>query len=101
MKYVLLYRPEVVEDLACACEWYETQSPGLRARFLADYAARLEFIRHSAEVPRVVFNRFRRALLKHFPFAVWYEVEDKKALVLFVSDCRQDPGKVQRILGSR
>lgn len=101
MSCELSYRPEVLEDLAEAYEWYEGQVPGLGDRFLEEYSAVLRFVRHSAETPRKVFEDFRRVLIKTFPFAVWYETDAKTAVILLVFDCRRDPQRLKRILGSR
>jgi hypothetical protein len=101
VNYELSYRPEVVDDLAKACDWYSSQDPGLDDRFLEEYFAALRFIRHSAEVPRKVFEDFRRVLMKRFPFAVWYQAQPGRAVILLIFDCRQNPERLDRLLHSR
>ena len=99
--YGIRFRPEVIEDLGRAFEWYESQLSGLGDRFLGEFFDALTFIQSSAETPRKVFEDFRRVLMKRFPFAVWYEVHAGTAVILLVFDCRQDPNKLTRLLQSR
>jgi len=101
VSYKLVYRPDVILDLAEAADWYERQAPGLGDRFLKEYSRALRFIRFSAESPRKIFEDFRRVLLKKFPFAVWYEVKGKAVVILLVWDCRQDPRSLDTTLRSR
>jgi hypothetical protein len=101
VNYQPVFRPEVISDLRDAVEWYESQSPGLGERFLSEYFAVLNLIRRSAETPRKAFDEFRRVLMKKFPFAVWYEVDQNAAIILVVWDCRQNPKKLRAILRSR
>jgi plasmid stabilization system protein ParE len=41
----------------------------------------------------VVFVDLRRALVRRFPYAVFYEVEPERIVVYAVFHCSQDPDK--------
>jgi hypothetical protein len=42
-----------------------------------------------------------RLLSKRFPFAVYYRVENRTALVYAVLDCRKNPAWIRKKLGNR
>lgn len=98
MKRYLLFRAQVAADLREAFGWHETQVPGLGDQFLEQFFQTLDFISHSAEAPRKVFQNYRRVLLKRFPFAVWYEIGGDKVTILIVWDCRRDPERLAELL---
>lgn len=72
---------EAVADIAETVRWFQEISPELLARFEAElesiYAAVLE---HPQMYP-TVYKNFRRALLRRFPYAVFYVVESPILLI--------------------
>ena len=83
------------EATEAAC-WYDDQSSGLGTLFLAEYAAALSAI----EIDALRFGlleteptgRFRRCLLRRFPFAVIFEILPEEVLVLAVAHTSRRPG---------
>lgn len=82
------------EATEAAC-WYDDQSIGLGELFLAESAAALSAI----EVDPLQFGlletepagRFRRCLLRRFPYAVIFEVQSVAILVLAVAHTSRRP----------
>ena len=95
MQLRVLVEPEAEADVAAAFEWYETQSSGLGSEFLAEVALLLESIEESAEQYPVVYGRTRRALVRRFPFGVFYIVEPDLVAVTACIHCRRDPRRWQ------
>lgn len=79
-----------------AAGWYDDQSIGLGELFLSEYAAALSAI----EVDPLRFGlletepagRFRRCILRTFPYAVIFEVLPDEVLVLAVAHASRRPG---------
>ncbi len=69
-------RPEAEQDMAEAALWYEQQQRGLGQDFLDEA---LDVFMRLAEMPlgyELVHRSARRALLRRFPFAVFYTFEE-------------------------
>ena len=84
---------EARRDLAETRAWYERRASGLGDDFLVVVDATLEAIRRSPEAHRAVIGSYRRALLKRFPYAVYYEFVEDEVVVYAVVHGSQDPGK--------
>lgn len=72
----LLLRPAAVADLRATRDYYEQERPGLHEAFAEELDrlyARLEAFPRSASVV-VGYEPVRRALLRRFPYAVFYRL---------------------------
>ena len=63
-------------EIVAAFEWYEQRSYGLGGEFLRSVAAAEERISRSAESYPAARGRFRRILLRRFPYALHFEILD-------------------------
>ncbi len=87
------FLPQARQDIADAYAWYEQRSLGLGLEFLRCLeAAILSIQRHPLMYP-AMFADFRRALVRRFPYAVFYEVEAQRIVIYAVFHCSQDPDK--------
>lgn len=77
-------RPEAEQDLLEAALWYEANEPGLGGQFLDCVQAALAAIAEQPVAYTVVYNSVRRALVKRFPFGVFYTIEDDGVVVIAV-----------------
>lgn len=83
--------PRAASELDAAFAWYELQRGGLGTEFLrAVEAALAGAARHPAMYP-AVHGRVRRALLRRFPYGVFYLEEPDAVVVLGVIHAHQDP----------
>jgi len=89
MKWLLLVRPEAEHDLTAARDWYDGVQTGLGDAFLDEIAATLHPLTHHPEVPRLYYRNFRRILLPHFPYKVFYQVIGQRVVVFRVLHVRQ------------
>jgi toxin ParE1/3/4 len=72
----IVVRPEAESEFVEAAEWYEARSPGLGAEFLRALDATIAGIERNRFVQATVFGEVRRALMRRFPYGVFYTVTD-------------------------
>src|SRR2546425_9628278 len=87
----LLLEPEAQADLAEAFAWYEEQRTGLGSEFLAEVAHVLDSIERGPEQHAIVRGQTRRALVRRFPYAVFYVVDPELVAVTRVMHRRRGP----------
>ncbi len=74
-----------------AAAWYEDQRRGLGNRFLDEVVSAFSAI---SEAPRMfpsVHRNTRRALIRRFPFGVYYRIEGTEIVVVAVMHASRDP----------
>jgi plasmid stabilization system protein ParE len=89
-------RPEARDDIEQASTWYERQRPGLGDNFLEQVLDALDRIAENPETYPVVHRQTRRAVLRRFPFGVFYRVEDDAIVVIAIMHGSRDPRAWQR-----
>ena len=72
MSLPIVFEPEVEAEVDEAYHWYEGQRRGLGEGFLAAVRAALDRIQLNPELHAVVYREVRRALVRRFPYAVYY-----------------------------
>lgn len=87
--------PEAKADVADAYLWYEDQSLGLGIEFLRCVEVALLSIQRTPLIYPFVHESYRRALLRRFPFAIFFEIDaaSNRCIVYSVFHCSQDPEK--------
>ncbi len=93
------YTPEAEQDVAEAYDWYEAREPGLGEDFLRCVEACVLTIQRHPQLYPVAVDEFRRALVRRFPFEVFYEPTGERIIVYSVFHCSQDPQKWRSRLG--
>ncbi len=96
MKYELIIKPEAEDDLAETFEWYEKRRKGLGHDFLLQIEASLRFIEKNPLAFPKKYEGARRHLLRRFPYAIIYHVEDSKIVVLGVVYGGRDPKWIRK-----
>lgn len=81
---------EATADLADGYRFYERQTEGLGEYFLDSLWSDIESLHLNAGI-HTVHHGCHRLLSKRFPFAVYYRIEGRVALVRAILDCRRDP----------
>lgn len=84
MTHRLFISREAEADLAEVIEWLADRSPELPARYEADLEHVYSSILDHPEFWPVVYRRFHRALLRKFPYSVFYVVETDAIVVMGV-----------------
>jgi len=69
-----IVRPLAEADVQAAFDWYEERAAGLGHEFLRAIDVCYATIERSPELYPVVYRGLRRALLRRFPYAVYYVI---------------------------
>lgn len=86
----LLIRPEAEDDIRAAMEWYEAREPGLGAAFLAEADAAFQRATWHPGRYAKIHAYLRRVLMRRFPYAVYFAVEDEDVIIFAVLHQRRD-----------
>ncbi|MBI5676293.1 MAG: type II toxin-antitoxin system RelE/ParE family toxin [Nitrospirae bacterium] len=101
MTYILRFLPEVEEDLINGYVWYESKSRGLGEDFLRMfYAYANEILWNPLRYPKV-YQDFRRRLLRRFPYAIYFEIENDQIIVFGLFHCARNPQAINAELKNR
>ncbi len=84
MKYDVRIASCAEIDIAAACNWYESKIKGLGHQYLESLDNTLLKIADNPKAYPKLYKDFRRALLRKFPYSVFYLVENKRVLVIAV-----------------
>jgi len=87
----LVIRVEAEAELLEAFRWYEKQQAGLGEEFLGCVETTLAQIQDSSERYAAVQGEIRRALVRRFPYGVFYLVRRDAIVVLAVFHASRDP----------
>lgn len=98
MNAELVLAPEALDDLDEAYAWYEAQRVGRGEDFLGRVDACIQASLRFPEMHALFHENYRRALVRRFPFAVFYEFADGRITVYSVFHTSQDPRKWRRRL---
>lgn len=79
----------------------EERSTELGDQFLEELYADIGGISSNPLLYRVVHQGVRRRLLRRFPYAIYFSVEDGRILVLGVFHCARDPQRIDDELRRR
>lgn len=90
MSLKLIVNPEAEADLDEAKQWYDKRRAGLGDRFLLSVEAVFERICRHPELHAIVFRDLRMALVRRFPYAVIYRVDDDQITITAVYHNKRD-----------
>lgn len=94
MRLPIAVHVEALDELEEAAIWYEARRSGLGFEFAAEIERVLASI---SELPQAfprwnVEDPVRRALARRFPYAVFFDVEPTRAVILAVAHVSRRPG---------
>ncbi|MDA0809840.1 MAG: type II toxin-antitoxin system RelE/ParE family toxin [Planctomycetota bacterium] len=93
MSIELVVTEEAERDIAEAVAWYEERRSGLGEDFLTSLDASLQGLLRMPEMHPVAYKTFRRALIRRFPYAIFYEFESLQVMIYSVFHTARDPQK--------
>lgn len=96
----IIFTPEAEQDVADAFAWYTKIESGLGEDFLHRIDSCLQTIQEHPEIYPVAKPPFRRALIRRFPFEIFYEASSEAIVIFAVFHCSQNPQKWQKRLRS-
>ena len=95
MTYRLLVRRQAKLDLRRAVRWYEAQQPGLGREFLVQADAVLDRVSDNPVQYQVIYRNVRRAIMRKFPYGVFYRIDGADIVVFAVVHLHRDPSSWQ------
>ena len=91
MNLPVLIRDDAARDIEEAAQWYETQRQGLGHSFLDEVRAAIDLIVERPERFPVVTRNTRRALIRRFPYGVFYRIEPDALVVVALFHASRSP----------
>lgn len=98
MNYEVLIRPEAEADIGEAYHWYEEQNEGLGEEFLRAIDACLAAVQRVPMAYSPIHKHVRRALLRRFPYGLFYFIEADRIIILGCFHVRRNPKQWQERL---
>jgi plasmid stabilization system protein ParE len=89
----LAISPEAANDIESAYAWYEKRRIGLGEEFLGCVDAIIQALSRAPEMYPKAYKEYRRALVRRFPYAVFYESGDRIIIIHAVFHTARDPEK--------
>jgi len=88
---IFRFNPEADAELTEARQWYSHQRRELDLRFMQCIDETLSRILDSPQLFPAVYGNLRRAVVRHFPFAIFYEVTADEIQIIAVFHSRRNP----------
>jgi plasmid stabilization system protein ParE len=82
--------PQAEQDITDGYDWYEEQELGLGEEFLRCVDACTQYIARNTEMYEFGYANYRRALIRRFPYAIFYEYVENVVTIYAVFHCSQD-----------
>ena len=89
------FQPEAETELAEARIWYSLQREGLDVALMKRIDQTLGAITARPRSYPIVYRNLRRAVVRQFPFAIFYESTESEIVVFAVYHSRRDPGQLR------
>ncbi len=90
MKEIVL-REEAEADLQAAWSWYEARRAGLGDEMLLEVRAKLDAVAETPGLFAKIRGDVRRALVRRFPYSIFFVEESQRIVVLAVMHGARDP----------
>ena len=94
----IIIRPEAENDINSVFDWYEEQRAGLGDEFTLELMESMDRIIDMPLIYTGLYCGIRRALLRKFPFGIYYLLNEGNIIVLSVLHLAMDPGKWKKRL---
>ena len=88
----VVFRPEARTELTLAWAWYEERRQGLGGELVVCIEAAIAGASRTPDLHRRVRGDIRRALVRRFPYGVFFVADDSELLVLAIAHDRRSPG---------
>lgn len=96
IKYRLVSHPQADRDIEATFHWYKDEQTELGESFLDELRATYDRILKGPLKYQALRAGIRRALLRRFPYAVYFAIEGHIIVVLAVLHASRDPAEWQR-----
>ena len=87
----VIYRTAAEIELKEAYQWYEEREPGLGREFIRCVEASIQLIRRHPEIFPVTHKNIRQAVIRRFPYSIFYFSTNNTITVLSVFHASRQP----------
>ncbi len=91
MSFSIIIRPDAELDIQDAFEWYEAKALGLGSEFIRAVDVCLSAIGRNPLAYPIIHKQVRRALIRRFPYGIFYTVEQDTVFILACFHSKRDP----------
>jgi len=95
---VVKFLPEAELEMNEAIEWYAQQKYGLDTEFMRCIDETISRIQRNPQLFPIALKNSRKALVKRFPYAVYYERKENIIMILAVFHAKRNPKNWQKRL---
>ena len=90
--YEVFLLPEAEAEIAAAFHWYLERSDQAAEAFRAEALSAIDSLSETPTRWKLSDDGSRRLLLRHFPYTVYFDIDDATIYVLAVAHQRRAPG---------
>lgn len=91
MTYTVSFRPQALDELQSAQQWYEAQRPGLGWDFEAEVDRIVDRLGRSPLLFPLAHGETRRAIVRRFPYGLFFYIATAEVVVLSCYHLRRRP----------
>lgn len=95
-KIDLSFHPEAIEEYIATYGWYYERGVHLGAAFETEIDRAARLIYESPKRWPIYAKKFRRLLVRRFPYSLIYEIRESGPVVLAITHVRRKPGYWKR-----
>ena len=97
MTFAVAFRPQALAEIRSAREWYDAKRGGLGREFEDEVARVVELLVQSPLLFPVTHGATRRAMVRRFPYGLFFQVLDAEVVVLACYHHRRRPRRWGRL----
>jgi plasmid stabilization system protein ParE len=95
MSWKIDYHKEAQKEFDEAYDHYEEQKEGLGEDFAKCVQDQIDYLKMNPKIHAKVYKEARRAVVKRFPYCIYYVIEKDRVIIASVFFTGQDPSKWQ------
>ncbi len=88
---IIRFHPDAELEYTDAIQWYEYQRKGLGSEFFLCIDEAIEKLIINPQLYPIVHKKIHRVVVRKFPFAIFYEIQQSEITILAVFHSRRDP----------
>jgi plasmid stabilization system protein ParE len=88
---LIRFHPEADKEFYEAIAWYMTQKIGLETEFMRCVDEAISRIQHNPFMFPIALRNTRKAMIKRFPYIIYYEVSNNEIMVLAIFHTKRSP----------
>src|SRR5688572_991871 len=91
MSWPTVFRPEAEVEMEEAFTWYQSKRDGLGREFAECIQKVLDRIAANPEVHPKVYHEIREAIVRRFPYVIYYQVSGDEVVIVSVFHSKRNP----------